>query len=392
MGGWRHRSVAWGSAVALLASGVGAVNAAALSAGVTVPSVTVPSVTVPSVTVPPVTTPPITTPPITTPPITTPSQPPAPAPAPSIPAPKPPPTDPLPTPSVPAPSVPAPAPAPSVSRPSVPVPSTPSVPGVSGTSPSAGSPSGTSPSGTSSSGTSPSGTPSAGTSAPTPIAPSGAGGVAGVNASGGPLFVGSGGTSSLGGGLVPGRRVSFADWIASAGSGTGRQHRLESAVMQLHQCLDDLGASERRVLSLRAGVGPGAPLTRSQVARRLDLGVGRTGRIERRGLRRLDGLAAAGACGTAGSGVAAMSLLSPVPLGATGAALGTSADAAGALRPSSAVGGVVAHGGGDEGSGGRSGFDALPPPIGDGGEATLLVALGLLVALALLVRRELLRR
>ena len=61
-------------------------------------------------------------------------------------------------------------------------------------------------------------------------------------------------------------------------------------------------------------------------------------------------------------------------------------------RPRFGVGGVVAHGGGNDGSNDRRGFDALPPPIGDGGEPTLLVALGLLVALALLVRRELSRR
>ncbi|HEU4702102.1 MAG TPA: hypothetical protein VFS37_06420, partial [Conexibacter sp.] len=62
-------------------------------------------------------------------------------------------------------------------------------------------------------------------------------------------------------------------------------------------------------------------------------------------------------------------------------------------RPRFGVGGVVAHGGRESGadSGGRSGL-GLPPPIGSGGEANLLVVLGLLVVLALLVRRELQRR
>jgi len=70
---------------------------------------------------------------------------------------------------------------------------------------------------------------------------------------------------------------------------------------------------------------------------------------------------------------------------------GTTGDGtAGAPGPRSGVGGVVAHGNGAD-AGDHAGLD-LPPPIGDGGEATLLVALGLLVALALLVRRELLRR
>jgi hypothetical protein len=172
--------------------------------------------------------------------------------------------------------------------------------------------------------------------------------------------------------------------------GAVAQRRLETTVEQARQCLDDLGTGERRVLSLRAGVGPGVPLTRPQVARRLDLGVAQTGRIERRGLRRLDVLVGDGACGSVGGAIATFG-----PLTATGAATGadggtTSAANALDLRPRGGVGGVVAHG--DPGSGSRSGFDALPPPIGDGGEATLLVALGLLVALALLVRRELSRR
>jgi hypothetical protein len=166
------------------------------------------------------------------------------------------------------------------------------------------------------------------------------------------------------------------------------QRWLEVAVAQGRQCLEDLSSGERRVLGLRAGLGPDAPLTRPEVARRLDLGVAQTGRIERRGLRRLDALVDDGACGGVGTVSTAGTL-------ATGGSFAVVSDgyAPGAdRRPHFGVGGVVAHGGGDSGSGGRSGFDALPPPIGDGGEATLLVALGLLVALALLVRRELSRR
>jgi hypothetical protein len=176
-----------------------------------------------------------------------------------------------------------------------------------------------------------------------------------------------------------------------AGGAQSAQRRLELAVEQGRQCLDDLGPGERRVLDLRAGLGPGMPLTRPQVARRLALGVAQTGRIERRGLRRLDALAGAGAgaCGGVGTAVATAG---PPP--ATGVPAGTIGDTTPAsdAHPRFGVGGVVAHGGGESSSGGRSGLDALPPPIGDGGEATLLVALGLLVTLALLVRRELSRR
>lgn len=181
-----------------------------------------------------------------------------------------------------------------------------------------------------------------------------------------------------------GSHADSADGVGSA------QRRLELVVEHRRQCLDDLGSAERRVLDLRAGLGPGMPLTRPQVARRLGLGVAQTGRIEQRGLRRLDALAGAGACGGVGGAVATAG-----PLTATSALMGgASGDMMPATDASSrfGVGGVVAHGGSDSGSGDRSGLDALPPPIGGGGEATLLVVLGLLVALALLVRRELSRR
>jgi hypothetical protein len=142
------------------------------------------------------------------------------------------------------------------------------------------------------------------------------------------------------------------------------------------------------VLGLRAGLGPDTPLTRPEVARRLDLGVAQTGRIERRGLRRLDTLVDDGACGGVGTIPTAGTLAAADSFAVVSDRYAPGAD----RRPHFGVGGVIAHGGDDSGSGGRSGFDALPPPIDDGGEATLLVALGLLVALALLVRRELSRR
>jgi hypothetical protein len=172
--------------------------------------------------------------------------------------------------------------------------------------------------------------------------------------------------------------------LGSRSAGDPRQ-----GVRQLRQCLDELGPTERQVLTLRAGLGPGAPLTRSQVARRLDLAIAQTGRIERRGLRRLDRIAGAGACGGAVGGADAM--------GATAVHGDTTAIPAGGaatgLHPRYGVGGVMAHGGeaSDDDSGGRSGL-GLPPPLGTGGEATLFVGLGLFVALALLLRRELLRR
>ena len=59
--------------------------------------------------------------------------------------------------------------------------------------------------------------------------------------------------------------------------------------------------SERRVLSLRAGVGRLRAHTRSQVARITHLRRVRVIKLERRGLRRLRALNRAGACQDAGA-------------------------------------------------------------------------------------------
>lgn len=354
MAGMQVRLLAGASAAALLASGVVAAGASGLSVSVTVPAVgsvearlpvqQVPSVSVPSVTVPSVTVPSVPTPPA-----------PEPAPLPSPPSVQ---TPTLQTPTVQAPSAQAPS-----------APAAPSVGAVQQQS-----------------------VPATGATAPEPSTAGAGGGTAAASAGS------SGASSSAGQGSAdPGDAPSVirGDRILAGGGGSFdrpmggaiTQRRLELAVERARQCLDDLGPGERRVLDLRAGVGPGTPLSRPRVARRLGLGLAQTRRIERRGLRRLDTLASAGACGGATSG-------SLMAAGALAMANGDAplVAAVSDLPPRSGVGGVVAHGGGDPGASGRSGFDALPPPIGDGGEATLLVSLGLLVALALLVRRELSRR
>jgi hypothetical protein len=61
-------------------------------------------------------------------------------------------------------------------------------------------------------------------------------------------------------------------------------------------CLSRLPRSERRVLTLRAGVGAARAHSRSEVARITHLRRARVIKLERRGLRRLHGLARAGAC------------------------------------------------------------------------------------------------
>src|SRR6185369_5294000 len=105
-----------------------------------------------------------------------------------------------------------------------------------------------------------------------------------------------------------------------------------------------------------------------------------------RALRRLGALDGAGMC-TAGAAAASPlrlltgGLLSALP--PYGAAIGGN-PAAGAPPPRFGVKGV-SEAGGDGGSGGGL---ALPPPIGDGADWTLLVLLGLASMLALLVWYE----
>jgi hypothetical protein len=165
------------------------------------------------------------------------------------------------------------------------------------------------------------------------------------------------------------------------------QRRLEQTVGDLRQCVDQLSDPQQRVLTLRAGLGPLPPLSRTQVARRLDLTRGQTGRIERRGLRRLGALDGAGRCGgvAGASTAAAASLLAPAGALATSAA---TADVGSASQPRYGVEGVSASGG----NGGPSLDDVLPPPIGDGADWTVLILLMLAAMVGLLVRRELRRR
>ncbi|HZV75282.1 MAG TPA: sigma factor-like helix-turn-helix DNA-binding protein [Conexibacter sp.] len=168
------------------------------------------------------------------------------------------------------------------------------------------------------------------------------------------------------------------------------QRRLERAVARLQACLSGLTERERRILTLRAGLGPGPALSRAQVARLLDLSLTRTGQIERRGLRRLGALDRAGRC-AGGGGVSTAwlwgSASGSTPLLATPTG-GMEHAADPASRPRFGIEGVIASGGG---SGRGSGFDALPPPLGHGSDETLLILLALLAALGLLVRWELRR-
>jgi hypothetical protein len=66
-----------------------------------------------------------------------------------------------------------------------------------------------------------------------------------------------------------------------------RDERVAAEVRQLRGCLDALGAEQRSVLELRAGLDGGDPRTRSEVARELDISRADARRFERSGLRDL---------------------------------------------------------------------------------------------------------
>ena len=75
-----------------------------------------------------------------------------------------------------------------------------------------------------------------------------------------------------------------------------REKRLRETVAKTSGCLDDLSSAQRRVLTLRSGVGAADPTSRRGVARRLDISVRRVTRLERSGLKRLRSLGANGGC------------------------------------------------------------------------------------------------
>jgi hypothetical protein len=124
----------------------------------------------------------------------------------------------------------------------------------------------------------------------------GGSGGAGGGGAGAPTQAGSGAPASGGrvsGGAASARRTAVRQ--------ARRERRLRRTVHGLQSCLGSLDESPRRVLVLRAGIGAVAPQSRSRVARRLDISARRVARLERRGVRELRGLAAAGRCGGAGS-------------------------------------------------------------------------------------------
>jgi hypothetical protein len=171
---------------------------------------------------------------------------------------------------------------------------------------------------------------------------------------------------------------------------------VRTVVSRYQGCLSLLPDRQRRVLRLRAGVGPPPPASRTAVARRLDLEAVQVRRAERRGLRTLRRAGREGCAPVAdGSGTAV------APAGADGGATllslgggdftgdGVAAAGAGGAAPGGSAGGSpdadpgAGAGAGGGGSGGVKGTSAIRPPQGtEATDITLPLLLLLLVAFA----------
>lgn len=220
----------------------------------------------------------------------------------------------VPTPTVPTlPAVPTPPSAPSpLHVPSVTVPSltTPSVSTPAGTIQSTSTPSVSTPSvRTPGSASGRSGSGSAGSGASGSSGSSGSGGGApGTTGTAGstPGSAPSPGTTTGADGQAPRSGSSNAKPKSRAARVQQRERNLRRTVLRFHGCLSRVPRSERRVLSLRAGVGRLRPHTRSEVARITHLRRARVITLERRGLSRLRALNRAGACPDADTPTTAM--------------------------------------------------------------------------------------
>lgn len=192
-----------------------------------------------------------------------------------------PPALPVPTPPAPVPT--APVPTPTVSVPSV---STPSVSTPVGSVPSASTPRVS--------------TPASGGPAAAGSSPSGSARAAGSAAAGGSSPTASSapgaGASGAGGQSTAGRSPGGATDNSPAAKVRRRDRALRRAVLRFPGCLSRVPRAERRVLTLRAGVGAARTHSRTEVARITHLRRARVIKLELRGLRRLHALARAGAC------------------------------------------------------------------------------------------------
>jgi hypothetical protein len=86
------------------------------------------------------------------------------------------------------------------------------------------------------------------------------------------------------------------DRASRAARARKRDRELRRAVARLQGCLGRVPRAERRVLTLRAGVGIARTRSRAEVARITHLRRASVARLERRGLRHLRALGRSGAC------------------------------------------------------------------------------------------------
>jgi hypothetical protein len=148
----------------------------------------------------------------------------------------------------------------------------------------------------------------------------------------GPGAAAGGGSPASGGartGASAGHRAAATRRAAAI---RARDRRLRRTVQRLDGCLSALGPRVRRVLVLRAGIGGARPHSRAGVARILRIRVPRVARLERRGVRRLQGLDRVTGCG---DGRASHDpTAAAVPAVGTGSALAASPGAPGGGEPS----------------------------------------------------------
>jgi hypothetical protein len=143
---------------------------------------------------------------------------------------------------------------------------------------------------------------------------SGPGSGAGQSGSGQASGAGQSGPGQSGPGQSgPGQSGPGASGADASGSSSGddpgnaraqlrdRDRDLRRTVLVHEACLGQMPRGERRVLTLRAGLGLAHPRTRAQVQRITGLPRTRVVAIERRGLKRLRVLAQAGGCAVASS-------------------------------------------------------------------------------------------
>ena len=154
---------------------------------------------------------------------------------------------------------------------------------------------------------------------------SGPGSGAGQSGSGQASGAGQSGAGQSGTGQPSGTGASGAN---ASGSSSGddpgnapaqlrdRDRALRRTVLGHEACLGQMPRGERRVLTLRAGVGLAHPRSRAQVQRITGLPRTRVVAIERRGLKRLRVLAQAGGC--AGASSAAPARVDATGVGAAG--------------------------------------------------------------------------